>query len=274
MGNDWVRRFFIDESGLFLKLMNFKWSTAEEEVKLVVKLLKRHDIKEGSKVLEVGCGNGRIAINLARLGYDVVGIDLSPKYVEDARRRAREYGVNAEFLVGDARVLSRLLRSKYFNAIIFYWTSVIGYYDELTDAEILKQCRDLVLSNGKLFILQHANRDYYVHLFSTKELLEYVIDMGNYVLIERSKFDILTSKYLSTWSLLKKEGNSLVKVTELSTSQRLYSIHELIKLAKEAGWVLEGYYGSLRGLEPFRRPTEVKSYNLVFRTYYLPRSNH
>ncbi len=47
--------------------MNSEWSTTEDEVKLVVKLLKKHSINEGSKVLEVGCSNGRITINLTRV---------------------------------------------------------------------------------------------------------------------------------------------------------------------------------------------------------------
>ena len=45
--------------------MNFRWSSAEEGVKFIGRLLRQHDVDASFKVLEIGCGNGRIAINLA-----------------------------------------------------------------------------------------------------------------------------------------------------------------------------------------------------------------
>jgi SAM-dependent methyltransferase len=55
-----------------------------------------------SKVLDVGCGTGEHTILLARLGYDVVGIDFAPNAVEQARANAAEKGVDARFEVADA----------------------------------------------------------------------------------------------------------------------------------------------------------------------------
>ncbi len=54
-------------------------------------------------MLDLMCGNGRISINLAKLSYKVVGIDISPMYIEDARGRAKEHNVaeDVKFLVGD-----------------------------------------------------------------------------------------------------------------------------------------------------------------------------
>ncbi|RLE86213.1 MAG: hypothetical protein DRN04_19935 [Thermoprotei archaeon] len=64
------------KSHLFLKILNALWGKSEE-AKHVARVLKVHGVNEGSKILEVGCGNGRIAINLAKLGYEVVGLDIS-----------------------------------------------------------------------------------------------------------------------------------------------------------------------------------------------------
>jgi SAM-dependent methyltransferase len=41
-----------------------------------------------SRVLDAGCGTGRVAIELARHGIDVVGVDVDPAMLETARRRA------------------------------------------------------------------------------------------------------------------------------------------------------------------------------------------
>ena len=59
-----------------------------------------------ASVLDVGCGVGRWSIDLARLGYDVTGVDLSPCMIERAVSRAAAAGTHCEFLVGDAVTLS------------------------------------------------------------------------------------------------------------------------------------------------------------------------
>jgi len=56
----------------------------------------------GARVLEVAPGPGYLAIEMARLGrLQVTGLDISRTFVEIARERAREAGVNVEFRQGD-----------------------------------------------------------------------------------------------------------------------------------------------------------------------------
>ena len=52
-------------------------------------------------VVDLGCGPGAHAVALARRGYDVVGVDGSPRMVEVARTRAARDGVDATFAVHD-----------------------------------------------------------------------------------------------------------------------------------------------------------------------------
>jgi len=56
----------------------------------------------GGRVLDPGCGTGEHTIHLARLGYDVRGIDFSEHAVEQARANAAARGVAARFEVADA----------------------------------------------------------------------------------------------------------------------------------------------------------------------------
>ena len=55
-----------------------------------------------SKVLDVGCGTGEHTIVFTRLGYDVLGVDLSPHAIEQARANAADKGGDARFEVTDA----------------------------------------------------------------------------------------------------------------------------------------------------------------------------
>ena len=56
-----------------------------------------------ARVLDVGCGRGRHALQFASRGYNVTGVDLSENSIEAARRRATEAGLAARFEVGDMR---------------------------------------------------------------------------------------------------------------------------------------------------------------------------
>jgi len=53
------------------------------------------------EVLDAGCGVGETALYLAARGHSVVGLDLSPTAIEQARRAAEERGLTAEFAVAD-----------------------------------------------------------------------------------------------------------------------------------------------------------------------------
>jgi SAM-dependent methyltransferase len=61
-------------------------------------------------VIDVGCGTGENALELASRGLDVLGIDASPRAIAAAKAKASERGSSAEILVADARDLRSLGR--------------------------------------------------------------------------------------------------------------------------------------------------------------------
>src|SRR4249919_920837 len=66
-------------------------------------------INEGLKVLDLGCGDGTTAVPAARLGADVLGVDIASNLVEAGNARARSLGLtNLRFQEGDASDLSEL----------------------------------------------------------------------------------------------------------------------------------------------------------------------
>ena len=68
-------------------------------------------------VLDAACGVGRDALELARLGFDVVGVDLSPDMIAVARQQAEAEGLNVEFLMGDLSELCREAGQNRFDAV-------------------------------------------------------------------------------------------------------------------------------------------------------------
>jgi ubiquinone/menaquinone biosynthesis C-methylase UbiE len=66
-------------------------------------------IKKGLKVLDLGCGDGTTALPAAKLGADVLGVDIAHNLVEAGNRRAQQHGLtNLRFQEGDAADLAGL----------------------------------------------------------------------------------------------------------------------------------------------------------------------
>ena len=71
-------------------------------------------VRPGMKVLDVGCGDGTTALPAARLGADVLGVDIAANLVEAARQRAAAEGLlNCRFQEGDASNLEGLTDKRF-----------------------------------------------------------------------------------------------------------------------------------------------------------------
>jgi ubiquinone/menaquinone biosynthesis C-methylase UbiE len=72
-------------------------------------LVARLEITKGLKVLDLGCGDGTTALPAARLGADVLGVDIAKNLVEAGNKRTKEQGLtNCKFQEGDASNLHEL----------------------------------------------------------------------------------------------------------------------------------------------------------------------
>ncbi len=99
------------EKGDFTKIAD---SMRESGAALVAKL----GIIKGLKVLDLGCGDGNTAIPEAKLGAEVLGVDIAGNLVEAAKLRAKAEGLtNCAFLQGDATDLHEL-NDKSFDLVV------------------------------------------------------------------------------------------------------------------------------------------------------------
>ena len=81
-------------------------------------LVERLGIREGLKVLDLGCGDGTTALPAARLGADVLGVDIARNLVAAGNRRVQEQGLkNIVFQEGDASDLADL-NDKTFDLVV------------------------------------------------------------------------------------------------------------------------------------------------------------
>src|SRR5262249_53122380 len=95
--SDWYQTFFTDPVVRFWDAA-IPQAATEAEVSFVV----RHaQLRPHATVLDVPCGTGRHSLPLARAGFVVTGIDLSPVAISRARERAASEGLNTRFECSD-----------------------------------------------------------------------------------------------------------------------------------------------------------------------------
>lgn len=93
----------------------------------------------GTRVLDVACGTGNLAIPAARAGAVVTGVDIAPNLLEQAKARAAADGLSAVFDEGDAESLP--YRDAEFDAVISMFGAMFAPRPELAAAEMLRVCR-------------------------------------------------------------------------------------------------------------------------------------
>ncbi|WP_345598283.1 methyltransferase domain-containing protein, partial [Streptomyces marokkonensis] len=101
------------------------------------------------RVLDVGCGTGEVVLMAAALGLPTVGIDPASTAIEIARRKARERGLQARFLVGDALELGGL--GEQFDTVLD-----CGLFHVFSDAERVRYADNLATvmpPDARLFLL-------------------------------------------------------------------------------------------------------------------------
>ena len=124
----------------------------DQEVAFIVDVL---NLPPGAKLLDLYCGYGRHAIELAKLGYKVTGIDATQAFLDIASQKAQEEGVTVTFRQGDMRELTY---EGEFAAIINMFAA-FGYFSDDENAAVLRKVAR-ALEPGGLFLIDLLNRDW------------------------------------------------------------------------------------------------------------------
>ena len=100
---------------------------------------QRLGIKPGTRLLDVGCGAGQLALIAARAGAVVTGCDIATNWLEQARTRAAAEGLNITFEEGDAEALP--YEDAQFDAVTSMFGAMFAPRPELVAAELVRVCR-------------------------------------------------------------------------------------------------------------------------------------
>ncbi|MEK7477050.1 MAG: class I SAM-dependent methyltransferase [Candidatus Coatesbacteria bacterium] len=123
--------------------------TTQQDCDFLVDLMRRQNA--GSpRLLDLACGTGRHAVEMAKRGYDVTGVDISEERLQDAQSQATKLGfTNCRFLKADLRDL-RLEPSFGYAYSFFNTFSLFVDNDDLLT--ILGKCRSCLTEGGRIVI--------------------------------------------------------------------------------------------------------------------------
>jgi D-alanine-D-alanine ligase len=144
---EWWREIF---TGIYLKtdsdIVGDPAITSAE----ISHLLGTVNFPADSRILDLCCGQGRHALELARRGYEVEGLDRSHYLIQKARAGAKKAGLRVKFREGDAKHLP--YRADSFDAVLLLGNS-FGYFETIReDLEVLTQIRRILKPYGRILI--------------------------------------------------------------------------------------------------------------------------
>lgn len=198
---------------------------------------KREAKKASGKVLEVGCGTGRIYLELLKEGIDVYGIDISKCMLDELRAKAETLGLKPKVSLGDMRDFK--LRDR-FALIIVPFRS---YLYNLTTDDQLKTLKNFKrhLQRGGRLILNFFYPDIERMMSFGKESEDLIVtDTGQYILREKSYFVDEINQIIETLAVVYKEGEVFWKGTYRFALIYKREFELLLRLAGFKKWEVYG----------------------------------
>ncbi|MER9191513.1 class I SAM-dependent methyltransferase [Mesorhizobium australicum] len=205
--------------------------TSDREASAIWELLS---LRQGSSVLELGCGYGRIANRLAARGARVTGLDISPILLKKAEAHAGELRVDVEYVRGDMRSLPWRDR---FDAA-FLWYTTFGYFDEAGNERVLHEAAASLREGGRLLI-DNLNR---FSLLREKSPTYEIVQRDNDLRIDITRNDALTDRR-SCERIVVRDGC----VRRMRLSFRQYGFSEYVRMLRNAGFEAVEAYGQEGG---------------------------
>jgi SAM-dependent methyltransferase len=238
--NEGWRAFFDGHAPFYMENVFTRNTLAEVEF-LVDELRLRH----GARVLDLGCGTGRHAVELARRGYRMVGVDVSRGMLCQAQLAAKAAGVSVDWIQGDA---TRFVAPGMFDGAIYLCEGSFGLSGDdedpiAHDGAIAFNLGHCLRPGGRL-ILTALNGLRLLRHYSAEDIATGAFDPAT-----------LTERHSMEWD--SQAGHRLTVVREHG-----HRPDELRTLFEAAGFIIEHIGGGTAG-NWGHRPVDPDEYEIM-----------
>ena len=220
-----------------------------EAQEFVENLLGYLQPQPGSTMLDIACGEGRFAKQLAEHGYDVTGIDISHPSIEKAKAFEAD---NLQFFVQDMRLPFYI---NYFDYAFNFFTS-FGYFAHTRDHALAARSFAAALKENGILVIDYLNADQVIANIVPEE----VVQRGSYTFkITRTLERNHIIKEISFTDADKKPRRYTEKVAAFTQS-------DFIKIFRPAGMHLVCTFGDyqLGSFDPISSPRLI----MIFKKKY------
>ena len=181
-------------------------------------------VAPGSVILDLGCGQGEISVELARRGSSMVGYDLSVYQLAMAGDNAQSAQQKINFLQGDMREMAF---EQMFDAVVS-WDTSFGYFEEEKNFDVLRRIKAA---------LDVLNRDFVAREAPYNQWFE----GDGCVCMDDMSMDWITNRLRVKRSIILDDGRS----KELSYSVRLYGLSDVGRMLHEVGFRVTAVSGDV-----------------------------
>ena len=206
---------------------------AQAEVEYLIELL---NITKGDRILDLPCGTGRHSLELARQGFQVVGVDRTVRFVEQARQGAVAEHLKVELLTGDMR---EFCRPESFDVALSLFGS-FGYFEDEGDDRQVAQNMYASLRAGGRFLIETAGKEILARDFRERDWSE----VGDTLVLSERR-PLQNWRRMQTRWIVVRGG----KRVEHTVSVRCYSAVELSSLLSDCGFAGVRVCGDLQGTD-------------------------
>lgn len=147
-----------------LGIKNMSW--VEGTKREVDFLIKNLNLSGSERILDLACGFGRHSLEFAKRGFKVVGVDITPAFIEDATKNAQSNKLDADFICSDIRDIDY---HEEFDVVLNLADGAIGYLEnDEENLKIFDKISSALKPGGKHF-MDICNREHAEKYFPNRD---------------------------------------------------------------------------------------------------------
>ena len=234
MPTNWWENFF---HGVALDF--WRAAISEEQTRAEADFINNQlQLPVAARILDVPCGNGRLAIELGAFGFVLTGVDIATEFLEEARVNADARGVKIDWRHSEMRALP--WTSEFDGAYCF--GNSFGFLDDDENADFLKAVARTLKPGARFILDAPAIAECLLPHFMEQR----TIQLGDITATIDTRYDHEQGRMFPSFTFVQNGVED-----KRASSQRVYSYKELVTLLRATGFELVAAFGSLTE-EPFK----------------------